>query len=118
LNIFIVKGFFIPIDRPDQIFTSSGWEYFVWFTIYFSIAISSLSNILFLASPFIIKKRSITEHYRLFIATLWIAVLSSLTSGLYVALGFHTFNAGYFVWVISFLLITIGFKKYTLKSHI
>lgn len=112
IDLFVTDGLLIPVDDINQMFVSSGFEYLGWLFIYFSIAVASCANLLFLSIPAILKNAGKREKsYKYISKILWISVLCSLVSGLYVILGFHEMRIGYFVWVASFIFIAIGFRS-------
>ena len=115
VDLFVVKGLIMPIDESGEFFASSGGEYLLWFIIYLAIIISAFSNILFLSSPIIINKVKNKKIHRFYSVLLWVAVLCSIVSGLYVVLGFHDIQFGFFVWVVSLILIALGFQGFYYK---
>lgn len=112
IDIFVVDGLLTPVDGDNQSFASSGFEYVMWLLIYISVIIASLGNFLFLSMPFMLKKRWKNSNKDIYLSRiLWLAVICSIVSGLYVVLGFQDLQIGYFVWVISFVLVAVGYRN-------
>jgi len=118
-DLFVTGALIIPVDEAGQSHVaSSGWEHHVWFSIYLSIFISSLSNILFLASPLVMTKVTHQKTLGYYSRILWVSVICSIISVLYVVLGFQEIRIGYFVWVVSFILIAISFRRFSYKNKL